>query len=253
MTSHLRTIRLSIEAVIGRWFGVRQHADADVVFVMPVFRDSDVARRSLKRLRQHYPGSRIVLVSDGDAAFPGDALSSEFSAEYVLGENLYGMDAGGRMVQRYLDIYLSAPGRFLVRLDTDARLDRRFRWLPRREGLYGKIGERSGTIQGGCILLTDGAVRTLNSRGVFLREELKDAAATWGKYSTAENLQRKIEQGRVAYDKVLHWGCVTAGVPIRRFSEIYAVWKWSQDFEDMARSRPGRFAIVHPDKMQGDA
>lgn len=251
--SATESLRRRLDLLADRLAAVRSHADRDVIFVMPVYRDADVARRALRRLRKHYPGSRIALISDGDEEFPGDAFVQEFGVEYRLGENLYAIDRGGDILQRILDVYLEAPGRWLIRLDTDARLDRRFRWLPGRDGLYGRIGRRSGTAQGGCVLLTDAAARRLDARGVFRSPRLHDPVASWGRFSTAENLQRKLAQGRIAYDKVLHWGCVEAGVPVRPFSEIHAVWKWSPAFEAAARGRPGRFAIVHPDKMETEA
>lgn len=229
---------------------VSDFTDADLVFLMPVFRDAEVAGKSLRRLRRVYPGSRVVILSDGDPEFPGDTLATEFRAEYVLGENLYGSEHGGRMLQRYLDLYLAAPARWMVRMDTDARIDRRFSRLPTADALYGTIGRRSGTVQGGCILLTDGAVRRLSDARVFLRPELADPAASWGRFSTPDNLRRKLSQGRIAYDKMLHWGCVEAGLPIRDFREIRSVWKSDDRFRRQVLAREGVHAIVHPDRME---
>lgn len=240
--------------ILARLAGPRRYVDdftdADVVFLMPVYRDADVAEKSLRRLRRVYPGSRLVILSDGDPEFPGAKLAAEFDAEYVLGENLYGSEQGGRMVQRYLQLYLAAPARWMVRMDTDARVDRRFARLPTADALYGTVGRRSGTVQGGCILLTDGAARRLADARVFLRPELADPAASWGRYSTPANLNRKLAQSRGAYDKILHWGCVEAGVPVRDFEEIRSVWKPDDRFRRQVLAREGAHAIVHPDKME---
>lgn len=154
--------------------------DADIVFIMPVYRDAAVAERSLSRLRRNYPGSRLVLISDGDADFPGEDFARRFAAEYELGENLYALHHGGQMVHRLLEVYMRAPARVLVRLDSDARIDRRFAGLPRRPGLYGTIGRRSRTVQGGCILLTQAAAARLYESRVFLSEALLDPEASWG-------------------------------------------------------------------------
>ena len=226
--------------------------DADIVFVMPVFRDAPVARRALGRLRRAYPTARVALICDGDPEFPGAEIGAEFDVDYELGENLYAMRHGGAMIHRILAIYLRAPARVLVRLDSDARIDRRLAWLPSAPGLYGTIGKRSGTIQGGCIVLPDATARHLHETGVFLCRELTDPAASWGRYSTAENVARKTEQSRVSYDKALHWGCVEAGVPIRDYAEVHSVWKPAPGNAEALANRDERCAIVHPDKMEGE-
>ena len=224
--------------------------DAHIVFVMPVFHDADVAAKALRRLRRHHPRSRLVLISDGDEGFPGEEFAQTYGAEYLLGENLYAMRHGGEMIHRILGAYMKAPARWLIRLDSDARMDRRLGRLPTSGGLYGTIGKRSGTVQGGCILLTHDAAERLHRSEVFLRPELRDPARSWGKYSTPENLGRKLEQKRVAYDKALHWGCIEERVPIRSYPEIYSVWKRSDDSAEALSNRDGRYAIVHPDKME---
>ena len=231
---------------------VTRFADEDLVFFMPVHRDAPVAFRALARLRRHYPGARAIVLSDGDADFPGDEAERRFGVEYALGENLYGIEHGGRMVHRILEHYLRAPARYLVRLDSDARIDRRFAWLPRRDGLYGTLGERSGTVQGGAILLTHGAAATLHDGGILLSEALLDPAASWGRYSTGANLERKLRLGTVAYDKVIHWACRESGVPVRAFDEIHSVWKPAPGDPRIANA-DGRHAIVHPDDMAAAA
>ncbi|MBB4659076.1 hypothetical protein [Parvularcula dongshanensis] len=250
MLDSLRTaLRLAKrEPDIGR---VTTFTDEDLVFFMPVYEDAQVAFRALTRLRRYYPGSRLVVLSDGDDTFPGEAVQRRFGAEYVLGENLYGIEHGGRMVHRILEHYMRAPARYLVRLDSDARIDRRFSWLPEADGLYGKVGERSGTVQGGALLLTHGAAAKLYDERTLLSDKLLDPARSWGRYSTKANLDRKLGLGTVAYDKVIHWACVEAGVPTRGFSEIYSVWKAAPDDLEIANADE-RYAVVHPDKMTSD-
>ena len=232
--------------------GTASFTDREIVFFMPVFRDADVARRSLTRLRRFYPESRVVLLSDGDEDFRSGPFIEDFGVEFVAGENLYGIEHRGALVQRMLAEYLRSPARFLVRMDTDARIDRRFRYLPRQSGVFGTVGRRSRTLQGGCIVVSNDAAHRLHASGIFLSDRLLDPAATWGRYSTPENLQRKIAQGRIAYDKVLHWGCQEQGIAIWEFSEIFAVWKATPEYAQRLANRTLRAAIVHPDKMEGE-
>ena len=244
------TLRAALDGALGRVLGVGRTTDfddPDVVFLMPVHRDAEVAFRALARVRRHWPGSRLVVLSDGDASFPGEEAERRFGAEYALGENLYGIEHGGRMVERLVELFLAAPGRWLVRLDSDARVDRRFAWLPTADGLHGRIGRRSGTVQGGAIVLTRGAAETLAARGVLRSPALLDPATTWGRYSTGANLRRKLALGTVAYDKVLHWACREAGVAVRGFDEIHSLWHADPDDPDVVNADRRR-AIVHPDK-----
>ena len=241
-----------VKGLLTRALGVRKISDEGIVFLMPVFRDAETARRSLTRLRRFYPTSRVVLISDGDGDFPGEAFVEEFGAEYIAGENLYGMQHRGAMVQRMLAAYLDAPARALVRMDTDARMDRRFRYLPRRDGVFGTVGGRSGTLQGGCIVVSHNAAVRLHASGIFMSDRLLDPAATWGKYSSRENLERKLGQQRIAYDKVLHWGCVETGVATLPFGEIFSVWKAAPEHARRLSNAGLRSAIVHPDKMTGE-
>ncbi len=242
----------ALQRLLIRVSGSRGVSDDDLVFFMPVYRDEDVAYRSLTRIRRIYPGSRIVLLSDGDDRFPSDSIVQRFGVEFVFGENLYGMERGGETLHRMLDQYMLAPARFLVRLDTDARVDRRFRYLPRQDGAFGRIGRRSRTLQGGCVIFSHGAASRLFSSRIFLSQRLLDPAASWGRYSTPANLERKLAQKRIAYDKVLHWGCVEQKVPILEFGEVYSVWKPAPEYAACLANKDLRAAIVHPDKMEGE-
>lgn len=237
---------LSGRSGLGHWD--RHHDDGDVVFFMPVYRDQALAFASLERLRRAYPASRLVVLSDGDPDFDGPAAEARFGAEYVLGTNLYGVEHGGEIVHRILEAYMRAPARLLVRLDTDARVDRRFRYVPTAPGLYGTISPSSRTAQGGCVVLTHEAAAALHDRGVFRSEALLDPVTSWGTYSLPENLARKVEKGSVSYDKVLHWGCVEAGVPVRPFPEILSLFKARPASAARRANETLRYAIVHPDK-----
>jgi hypothetical protein len=219
--------------------------DGQLVFLMPVFRDGEIAFQCLEALRRCYPTSRVVVLSDGDDSFPGDEARERFSCEYVLGDNLYSAEHGGRMIQRMLDLYAEKPAQGFVRLDSDARMDRPFAYWPQSDGVYGAIG-KSGTAQGGCILMTHGAAEKLRLSEVFLSPRLQDGRASWGRYSTKANLQKKIAQKRIAYDKVLHWGCVEAGVPVRPYDEIFSVWKPDASASAIIAGNTGEYAVVHP-------
>ncbi len=227
----------------------RDLPDGEIAFFMPVFRDADVAAKALARLRAAYPASRVALVSDGDPEIPGPALAAAFGVEYRLGENLYGISHGGATIERVLDHFLAGPETWCLRLDSDARIDRRFRALPRRPGIWGRLGRRSGAIQGGAVLIHRDAARRLKASGLLRDPRVLTPRESWGRYVTPESLERKIAEGRIAYDKVLHWAAVEAGIPVRAHPEIFSVWKADAATSDRLANRHGRYAVVHPDKM----
>lgn len=228
--------------------GIRNFRDEDIVFFMPVFSDKELACDALARLRQFYPKSRLIVLSDGDYDFPGNEFATRFNAEFVIGPNLYGMDCGGQSLHRMLGEYMRKPAQFLVRLDTDARVDRRFRYLPRKDGLHGHLGRRSRTVQGGCILLTHSSAQRLFNSKIFLSERLLDFRNTWGKYSRPENLSRNIEKKRISYDKILHWGCVEQEVAIHKFHEIFSAGKVRAEVRRKLENKHKIYAIIHPEK-----
>ena len=242
--ARLRTIASRDKAT---WF-----RDRDLVFLMPVYRDAPVAAASLCRLRAIYPGARVIVVSDGDRDFPGAAFAAEFNAEFVPGENLYGIEHGGAMIQRILSLYMQAPARWLVRMDTDARIDRRFAYLPKSRGVHGRVKQKSGNISGGCILFTHDAAAHLHRSGIFRSERLKDPIASWGRYSQPDLLERKLGLGAVTYEKVLRWGCVETGVPLLGFPEIFSTWKPTPGTAVPRRNAKLRYAVVHPDRMEAE-
>lgn len=228
-----------------------EHGDADIVFVMPVFRDAPVADASLRRLRRHYPGARVVLISDGDPGFPGDAMVRRHRVEYALGENLYGMTHGGALIHRFLSHYMERPARWLVRMDTDARIDRRFAHLPGRMGVHGAVNAR-GNIQGGCIVLTHDAAARLHGSSVFLDPRLTDPGGSWARFMRPDLLERKMRLGTVSYEKVLRWGCEAEGIPLLQFPEIWSTWKAKPENAKQRANAFLRRAIVHPDRMEGE-
>lgn len=227
---------------------VRRHDDADLVFFMPVHRDEALAFAAMGRVRAAYPGSRLIVCSDGDPDFDGARAEHEFGAEYVAGENLYAHEHGGRLCHRFVEHYMRAPARFLVRMDTDARLDRRFAYLPGADGAYGTISRASGTLQGGCVLLTHGAAKRLYESEVFLSNELKDPDASWGRYMMPKSYARKKAKGTVAYDKVLYWGTERLGIPTRRFPDVYSIMDRTPEREEALANENRWVAVVHPDK-----
>jgi len=225
-----------------------EYRDQDLTFVLQVYRDHGLAREAMARLRGVFPGARVVLVSDGDADPRHAALAARYGAEYVMGERLYGVQHGGRIVQRMLDLYLERPTPWLFRIDTDTRVHRRFRWLPTGSCVFGTLeheteahGERLDPpcVQGGCIGFTRPAAERLSVSGLFLSPSLLDWAGTW---ATTRDTRERARNGRVSFDHLVRWACRELDLSPREYDEVRCLWR-------RRVPNPGlRYAVTHPHK-----
>ncbi len=226
----------------------RAPRDEELTFCLQVWRDLGLARACLLRLRRHYPGARVVLVTDGDDDPRWPALCARHDAEYVRGERLFEVARGGAIVQRLLELHLRRPTPWLLRIDTDTRVQRRFRALPSGACVFGTLERRTlahgelldpPLVQGGCLGFTLQAVERLHAEGVFLSPRLIDWAATW---ADTRDARERARGGRVSFDHLVRWGCREAGIEPRAHDEVFSVWRGTP-------RNPGlRYAVTHPHK-----
>ena len=219
-----------------------QNRDEDPAFFVQVRFDGDMANGALSRLRKHYPDARIILVSDGDDDPAHRHLATHHHAEYVQDAWLYGLESGGRMIERMLKIFLKGRGTHLIKIDTDTRFDRTFSSLPKTDGVFGVLLP-DGQTQGGCVIIPKTTARTLLRSGIFLRPELT-SPEVWGKLFSKPFLANRIRTtGMIGFEWVLHWGCCQIGIHTYPWPEIHSTWKAGIVNADL------RFAVVHPDKF----
>lgn len=228
---------------------VPEPADADLTFHLQVYRDHALARRCLVGLRAVFPRARVVLVSDGDPDPRWPRLAERHALEYVRGERLYAVHHGGAIVQRMLDLFAQTPTRWLLRIDTDTRLHRRFRWLPAGQCLFGTLEHRThghgealvpACVQGGFMGFTRSAAERLQGSGVFLAPGLRDYAATW---ADTRDARERARNGRVSFDHLVRYGCRQLALPLLDFEEVRSVWRGRID------NRGLRYAATHPHKL----
>jgi len=222
--------------------------DGDITFFLNVYRDFALARRCLRRLRVHYPRSRVLVVSDGDRDPRYRVLASELGLAYSEGERLYLRTCNGGLVQRMLDLFLAEPSACLIKLDTDTLVHRRFRWLPSGACVFGtlehrtnKYGERlePPNVQGGCLGLTLAAARRLSESAVFSSPRLSDPHETWAR---CRDMAERVAAGYVSFDFLVRYGCSELGIPAVEFDEVRSLWRGRV-------ANPGlRYAATHPHK-----
>jgi hypothetical protein len=227
---------------------VETHRDEDLTFCLQVFRDRRLATVCLAHLRRAYAGARVLLVSDGDDDPRWADLAARHGAQYVRGRRLYAAAEGGAIIARLLDLFLERPTPWLLRIDTDTRVERRFRRLPGGSCVFGTLERRTFThgerldppvVQGGCIGFTLEAARRLHDAGVFRSPGLRDWAATW---ADTRDARERAQGGRVSFDHLVRWGCRTLGIEARAHDEVLCVWRGRV-------TNPGlRYAVTHPHK-----
>ncbi len=212
-------------------------------FYVQLFHDGPLANASVAQIRRHYPSERIILQSDGDTNRYYHQLAETWHCEYAEGKRLYLLEHGGKMIQRMLNAYLSGPGEWLIKIDTDTRIDRRFNDLPTGIAIYGSP-LRQGPPQGGCVVIPRRVAQLLRDSRVFLSPILKCPASSWGTSMIPSFLRERMEStGCIGFEWTLYWACMQLHIPIVRHPEIFSTWK-------NGNINKGRlFAVVHPDKF----
>ncbi len=224
--------------------------DRDLTFYVQGYRDARQAKRALASLRSVYPSARTLLVSDGDPSTVWRRLASRFRAELTMGERLYPVRNGGRMIQRMLDLHLAEPTRWLVKIDTDSRVHRAFGELPETDCLFGTPEWKTTNkvesldfpnLQGGCVGFAGDAVRRISDSGILESESLLDPPAT---YADVEDIRRRAaDLGLISFDFMLRWVCRELGLPMVAHPEI------DTRYCGMQPPDGGGYAITHPHKL----
>jgi LPS sulfotransferase NodH len=212
-------------------------------FYLQLYHDAELAKHCLQHVRNMYPYARVVLQSDGDNNPEYTDISKRYRCEYFPGERLYLFEHGGRMIQRMFNAYLNEPGDWLIKIDTDTRIDRRFNNLPTGIAVYGSP-LRQGPPQGGCVIIPRKVAQMLRDSRVLLSPLLKNPVSSWGSSMAPPFLRERIEStGCIGFEWTLYWSCMQLGIPVLRHPEIFSTWK--QGHINNRRE----FAVVHPDKF----
>lgn len=203
------------------------YSDEDLTFFMVVFRNFELAAATLQELRDHFPGSRVVVRSDGDPDPRYSVLNSRYELDYRSEERLFPARHGAAAVQRMFEIYLEQPTDYLFKIDPDTEIHRRFRYLPAESSMFGTVQGAPDylSIQGGCLGFTrDAAERMVNSRLLLLLNRiLRDKRADWPSH-LARFAKRARETGLASFDWSLGWVADEIGIPLIDFLEVYCTY-----------------------------
>jgi hypothetical protein len=219
------------------------YSDDDLTFFALVYRDYDAATACLKDLREHYPSSRVILRSDGDPDPRFPLLASGRSVDFHRESRLFGIENGGAVIERMIELFLERPTRYLFKIDPDTVIHRRFKYLPVRCGVFGTLQceAKTPSVQGGCMGFTrDSADQILQSR--MLRDKrLKDPAKFISDspyfFRMADRANRC---GLASFDWIVPWVAGELGIPLYRFDEVNCGW------QQPPPNPEGRYAVSHP-------
>lgn len=219
------------------------YCDGDITFFALTYKDYDATAECLSDLRKHYPTSRVILRSDGDPDPRFPILAERYQVDFFGESRLFGIENGGAVIERMLELFLERPTRYLFKIDPDTVIHRRFHYLPLRSGLFGTMQCEPVTpsVQGGCMGFTrDAAERILESkmlRDSRLREPAKFIDDSPYFFRMAHRANRC---GLASFDWMVPWVASELGIPMFRFDEVNSGWQ-------QAPPNPNqRYAVSHP-------
>jgi len=222
------------------------YTDADITFFVGLYHDLDRAEGALCRLREHFPDARVIVRSDGDRNPKNRKLSERYGVEYWEEERLYPIENGGAMIARILELYLDNSTRFLLKIDTDTGIHRRFKFLPERNGVFGtrqisKLGCVS--IQGGCMGFSENVSRSILDSGLLKDPRLKNPII-YGRQSKYFSQMGKRAQklGLCGFEWIIAWAANELQIPLISFTEVRCRWHLNSNIANENL----KFAITHP-------
>ncbi len=219
------------------------YGDEDLTFFALTYEDHDAVAECLADLRRHYPRSRVILRSDGDADPRLHVLAERYEADFRAEPRLFVIENGGAVIERMLVMFFERPTRYLFKIDPDTVIHRRFKYLPARGGLFGtlQLEHVTPSVQGGCMGFTrDAAERILQSgmlRDGRLREPARFVNDSPYFVRMADRAQRL---GLASFDWMVPWAASELGIPMYSFDEVNSGWREAPRNPDL------RYAVTHP-------
>lgn len=219
------------------------YSDDDLTFFALTYKNHDAVAECLADLRKHYSASPVILRSDGDPDPRLPILAKHYKVDFHCEERLFGIENGGAIIERMLELFFAKPTSYLFKIDPDTVIHRRFRYLPVRSGLFGTLQceRETPSIQGGCLGFTrDAAEQILQSemlRDSRLREPEKFISDSPYFFRMAHRANRC---GLASFDWILPWIARELGISLYRFDEVNSGWQQPPPDPDQ------RYAVSHP-------
>ena len=219
------------------------YRDDDLTFFALTYKDYEATAKCLGDLRKHYPASRVVLRSDGDPDPRFLILSNNHNVDFRGELRLFGIENGGAVIERMLELFFEKPTRYLLKIDPDTVIHRRFRYLPVRNGLFGTLQTELETpsVQGGCMGLTRDAAEQILQSGMLRDSRLREPAKFIGDSPYFVRMAHRANRcGLASFDWMLPWIASELKIPIYPFDEVNSGWQQPPPNSNQ------RYAVSHP-------
>jgi hypothetical protein len=223
--------------------------DHEIAWAIQVHHCHDQLRWCLQHLRTHYPGSRVVIINDGDERSYDD-IAAAHACDYVEGSHLFTLDSCDRYVNRLMNALHAGREAYCFKIDPDTKIWRRLRRLPASSAMFGTVetiteGGRdeilgAPNVQGGCIGMTRDVVDEILASGVV--NHLACVTTCHETWVRCDDMRRCVASGGFCDDFILSWAAGETGVPIVNMDEIRSRWRLP------VSNRHERFAVTHPHK-----
>ena len=213
-------------------------------------------RPRLAAIRRFYPGSRILVQPSetGPATVARwRGMTAGLGVDWLPSRPIHTWAAGVSPIAAMLEAYLDTPdpADFLIKIDLDARLWRRFRQLPHdRVGVFGTLESFASSgfpfgdfphVQGGCYGMSRETAGRIREAGVLDCARLRDDPAIW--VDGIADWRGIPEAGRTLEDGLLRWVAKEMGMRPFGYEEI------DSRFLPCTRAASADFAVTHPHKM----
>lgn len=219
------------------------YCDDDLTFFALTYKNYEATAECLEDLRKHYPASRVIIRSDGDPDPRLPILARRHNVDFRGGLRLFGIENGGAVIERMLELFFEKPTPYLLKIDPDTVIHRRFRYLPVRNGLFGtpQGGQEHPSIQGGCMGITrDAAEQILRSKMLRDNRLREPAQFTSDSPYFVRMAHRANRCGLASFDWTLPWIASELKIPIYPFDEVNSGWQQPPPNPNQ------RYAVSHP-------
>ena len=222
---------------------ITNYCDDDLTFFALVYGNYGATVDCMRDLREHFPGSRVILRSDGDPDDRFSNLADRYKADFRKEQRLFGIENGGAVIVRMFTLFLERPTRYLFKIDPDTVIHRRFKYLPTRSGVFGTLQcePETPSIQGGCIGFTQDAAEKILKSGMLQDSRLKEPARFINDSPYFVRMTDRANRcGLASFDWIVPWSARELGIPIYRFDEVNSGWQRTPPNPE------GRYAVSHP-------
>ncbi|SRR6266436_5568 len=219
------------------------YCDDDLTFFALTYKNYDATAECLGDLRKHYSTSRVILRSDGDPDPRLPILAGRNEIDFRGELRLFGIENGGAVIERMLELFLERPTPYLFKIDPDTVIHRRFHYLPVRNGLFGTLQTEQETpsIQGGCMGFTRDAVEQILQSKLLRDGRLREPAKFLNDSPYFVRMTHRANRcGLASFDWMVPWVVSQLGIPIYPFDEVNSGWQQTPPNPNQ------RYAVSHP-------